>query len=166
MLYCPAEAVAESPLPLELHILGSEAAMPDDKMRIMVGYNAHFTSDEVIRVAKKHARAFDATLYLVSSVVGHSVDDAGALADEDAEERLEHLKKSLEDEGIAHEMHLLVRRQSAGEDLVRFAQEHDIDEIVIGFKQRSAIGEMVFGSNYRYMIAKAPCPIVTVHDWK
>jgi len=48
----------------------------------------------------------------------------------------------------------------------QFAAEHDIDEIVVGFKQRSAIGEMVFGSNYRYLIAKAPCPVVTVHDWQ
>ena len=42
-------------------------------------------------------------------------------------------------------MHLLVRGRSPGEDLVRFAQEHGIDEIVLGFKQRSAIGEVVFG---------------------
>lgn len=140
--------------------------MTSEQKRIMVGYNAYFTSDEVIRVAKEHAKAFNARLYVVSSVVGHSLDDAEGLANEEAEERLAGLKRSLEQEGIPYEMHLMVRGKSPGEDLVRFAEENNIDEIVLGFKARSAIGEMVFGSNYRYVIAKAPCPILTVHDWK
>jgi nucleotide-binding universal stress UspA family protein len=57
----------------------------------------------------------------------------------------------------------MVREKSPGEDLVKFAEENDIDEMVVGFKRRSAIGEIVFGSNYRYMIGHAPCPIVTVN---
>jgi nucleotide-binding universal stress UspA family protein len=139
--------------------------MTSEQKKIMVGYNAYFTSDEVMRVAKEHARAFNARLFVVSSVVGHSLGDDEGLANEEAEERLEGLKRSLEQEGIPYEMHLLVRGKSPGEDLVRFAEENSIDEIVLGFKERSAIGEMVFGSNYRYVIARAPCPILTVHDW-
>jgi len=140
--------------------------MPTDRKRIMVGYSANFTSDMVLSVAKEHAKAFDATLLLVSSVVGHSLAEDGSLQDRDAEQRLVHLKESLEREGIPYEAHLIARGENAGADLVRFAEEHSVDEIVVGFKQRSALGEMVFGSNYRYIIAKAPCPIVTVHDWK
>lgn len=52
--------------------------MAEDRKKIMVGYSAHFTSDEVIRVAKDDAKAFDATLYLVSSVVGHILDPTGS----------------------------------------------------------------------------------------
>ena len=140
--------------------------MAADDKRIMVGYNAHFTSNMVIAVAKEHARAFNATLYIVSSIVGHSLDRRGTLDNTEEEERLARLKGSLETEGIPYEVHIIARGESAGVDLVRFAAEHDIDEIVMGFKQRSAIGDMVFGSNYRYLIAKAPCPVVTVHDWQ
>jgi nucleotide-binding universal stress UspA family protein len=139
--------------------------MAEDRKKIMVGYSAHFTSDEVIRVAKDHAKAFDATLCLVSSVVGHILDPSGQLKEKDATEHLERLERALKEEGIDYEMHLVVRGASAGEDLVRFAEQHEINEIVVGFKQRSAFGEMVFGSNYRYIIAKAPCPVVTVHNW-
>ncbi|MBT3342316.1 MAG: universal stress protein [Gemmatimonadetes bacterium] len=135
------------------------------KMRIMVGYSAHFTSDEVLRVAKDHARAFDATLYLVSSVVGHTLDESGHHKENDAAERIEALEASLKEEGLDYEFHLVTRGASAGEDLVKFAEAHQIDEIVMGFKKRSAIGEMVFGSNYRFVIAFAPCPVVTVHNW-
>ena len=50
---------------------------------------------------------------------------------------------------------------SPGEDLVRFAQEQGIDEIVVGVKKTSAVGKILFGSNARYVILHAPCPVVS-----
>jgi len=137
--------------------------MTNGQMKIMVGFNAYFTSDSVIQVAIDHAKAFKAKLFVVTSVVGHSMDETGKIANEEAQNRLDRVKASLEMEGILHEMHLLVREASAGDDLVNFAKENNIDEIIIGFKKRSTIGEIVFGSNYRHMIGSTPCPIVTVH---
>jgi len=138
--------------------------MADEQKRIMVGYNAYFTSQKVINVAKEHVKAFNGILIVVCSVVGHSLDEAGNLANEEAAKRLARLEASLKKEGIPYELHLLVREESAGEDLVSFARVNDIFEMVVGFKKRSAIGEIVFGSNYRSMIGDAPCPVVTVHD--
>ena len=138
--------------------------MTEKQKRIMVGYNAYFTSEKVIEVAVEHVKAFNAGLYIVSSVVGHSLDNEGNILNEQAAKRLEELKTSLDKLGISYELHLLVREESPGEDLIKFAEDNDIDEIVIGFKRRSAIGEIVFGSNYRQIIGKAPCPVVTVHD--
>ena len=137
--------------------------MKNAQMKIMVGFNAYFTSDNVIQVAIDHAKAFEAKLFIVTSVVGHSLDETGKIANEEAQNRLDRLKAALEMEEIPHEMHLLVRGDNPGEDLVNFAEENNIDEIIIGFKKRSTIGEIVFGSNYRYIIASAPCPIVTIH---
>jgi len=137
--------------------------MTKKQMRIMLGYNAYFTADRVLEVAKEHAKAFNAELYVVISVVGHSLDETGKLANEEAQNRLDRLQASLKREGIPYKMDIMVREKSAGEDLIKFAEENDIDEMVVGFKKRSAIGEIVFGSNYRYMIGHAPCPIVTVN---
>ncbi len=137
--------------------------MTDRQTRILVGYNLYFTSDEVIEVAIEHARAFDAKLYVISSIVGHSLDRDGQVANPKARARLEKVKEKLRKENILHEVHLIVRQDDPGVDLVRFAVENEIDEMVIGFKVRSTIGEIIFGSNYRTMIAKAPCPVVTVH---
>jgi len=137
--------------------------MTKEQMKIMVGYNAYFTSDKVIQVAIDHAKAFEARLFVVTSVVGHSLDETGKIANKEAQNRLDRLKSSLETEGIPHEMHVLVREANPGEDLIRFARENNIEEIIIGFKKRSTIGEIVFGSNYRHMIGSTPCPIVTVH---
>jgi nucleotide-binding universal stress UspA family protein len=135
----------------------------DKQTRILVGYNLYFTSDEVIMVAIEHAKAFNAKLYVISSIVGHSLDKDGEVGNVKAKARLGNLKARLDKENIPYEVHLLVRRSDAGSDLVRFAVEHEIDEMVIGFKVRSTIGEIIFGSNYRTMIAEAPCPVVTVH---
>ena len=138
--------------------------MTDEQKKIMVGYNAYFTSEKVIDVAKEHVKAFSAILVVVSSVVGHSLNEAGKLANVKAAERLERLETSLDEEGIPYETHLLVRGKAPGEDLVAFARGNEIYEMVVGFKKRSAIGEIVFGSNYRFMIGDAPCPVVTVHN--
>lgn len=137
--------------------------MAESVQRILVGYNLYFTSDEVTRVAMDHAKAFGARLYVVSSIVGHSLDRDGNVANVKARARLDKLKQKLQQEKIDHEVHLIVRQDDPGIDLVRFAVEHKIDEMVIGFKVRSTIGEIIFGSNYRTMIARAPCPVVTVH---
>ena len=137
--------------------------MADRQTRFRVGYNLYFTSDEVIEVAIDHTKAFGAKLYVVSSIVGHSLDRNGMVANPKARARLDKVKDRLKKEQIDHEVHLIVRLDDPGVDLVRFAVEHEIDEMVIGFKVRSTIGEIIFGSNYRTMIAKAPCPVVTVH---
>ena len=129
----------------------------------MLGYNLYFTSKKVTQVAIKHAKVFDAKLYVVSSIVGHSLDREGNVANVEAKARLDRLKARLDKEDIPYEVHLVVRRSDPGVDLVRFAIEHEVDEMVIGFKVRSSIGEIIFGSNYRRLIAEAPCPVVTVH---
>ncbi len=137
--------------------------MAEKQLRILVGYNLYFTSDEVIKVAINHVKAFGAKLYVVSSIVGHSLDKDGNVANVKAKARLDKLRERLKQENIPNEVHLIVRQSDPGVDLVRFAVENEIDEMVIGFKVRSTIGEIIFGSNYRTMIAQAPCPIVTVH---
>jgi hypothetical protein len=50
--------------------------------------------------------------------------------------------------------HLLVRGLLAGEDLVKFANDTGIDEIVIGIKRRSRVGKLLFGSTAQYTILK------------
>lgn len=140
-----------------------EGVVAEKQLRILVGYNLYFTSDEVIKVAINHVKAFGAKLYVVSSIVGHSLDKDGNVANVKAKARLDKLRERLKQENIPNEVHLIVRQSDPGVDLVRFAVENEIDEMVIGFKVRSTIGEIIFGSNYRTMIAQAPCPVVTVH---
>ena len=49
-----------------------------------------------------------------------------------------------------------------GEDLVTFARENNVDEIIIGVRHRSKVGKLVFGSTAQYVILEAHCPVLTV----
>lgn len=129
-------------------------------MKILVGYDGSNSAKDALALAKKHATAFKAELIVVTSLTGGSVTHAVEV--EQATESLESAKKMIDDEGIPVETKLLVRGMTPGEDLVDYAKEKAIDEIVIGIKRRSKVGKLLFGSNAQYIIIKAPCPVVTV----
>ncbi|MFN2437147.1 MAG: universal stress protein, partial [Desulfotignum sp.] len=57
---------------------------------------------------------------------------------------------------------LLVRGLEPGEDIVRFADENRVDEIVIGVRSRSKVGKLLFGSTSQVVILQAGCPVVSV----
>jgi len=129
-------------------------------MKILVGYDGSNSAKDALILAKKHAAAFNAEIVIVSSLTGGSVTHAVEV--EHATEDLESAKKTVEDDGIACTAKLLVRGMTPGEDIVEYAQEKAIDEIIIGIKRRSKVGKLLFGSNAQYIIIKAPCPVVTV----
>lgn len=129
-------------------------------MKILVGYDGSNSGKDALALAKKHAVAFGAQVIIVASLTGGSVTHAVDV--EHATEDLEFAKSMFDEDNIACETKLLVRGLTPGEDLIAFAKENAIDEIVIGIKRRSKVGKLLFGSNAQYIIIKAPCPVVTV----
>ena len=79
-----------------------------------------------------------------------------------ASERLKNAKTFFEQDNIPCSTSLSIRGLSPGEDLVEFAKENQIDEIIIGAKRRSKVEKFLFGSNARFVILHADCPVVTV----
>ena len=129
-------------------------------MRILACYDGVNDPKKIMAVAKSHAKALNAHLYIFTAT-GHS-PEIHQQKIKVLEEELQLYKKEMEDEGIECETHLLVRSLSPGEDLVEFAKENDIDEIVIGVKQRSKIGKLIMGSTAQYVILSAHCPVTSV----
>lgn len=129
-------------------------------MKILVGYDGSNSGKDALALAKKHAVAFGAQVIIVASLTGGNVTHAVEV--EHATEDLEFAKSMFDEDNIACETKLLVRGLTPGEDLIAFAKENAIDEIVIGIKRRSKVGKLLFGSNAQYIIIKAPCPVVTV----
>jgi nucleotide-binding universal stress UspA family protein len=129
-------------------------------MKILVGYDGSKVADDAILLARKHAKAFEAEVYIVTSL-----EQGAGLKKEDidkAENKLEKLRMSLKADEIACEVQAAVSYQSPGEDLVQFAKESQVDEIIIGVRRRSKVGKLVFGSTAQYVILEAPCPVVAV----
>jgi nucleotide-binding universal stress UspA family protein len=65
-------------------------------------------------------------------------------------------------EGINCEPHLLVRGLGSGEDIVQYASDNEIDEIVIGVTKTSKVGKLVFDSTAQYIILHADCSVISV----
>ena len=129
-------------------------------MKILVGLDGSKSSKEALSLAKKHAKTFNATIDLVTSM--EKGTEAQQKEIEDFEHDLENAKKLLEKDGISCDTHLLIRGMAPGEDIVEFAEKNEVDEIVIGVKRRSKVGKLVFGSTAQHVILNAHCPVVTV----
>ena len=129
-------------------------------MKILVGYDGSNAAKEALKLARAHVKAFGGQVEIVESLPGGSATEAGQI--QTAEEDLLYAKTVCEREKIACKTHLLVRGLTAGEDLVRFAEENKIEEIIIGVRRRSKVGKLLFGSNAQYIILNATCPVVTV----
>jgi nucleotide-binding universal stress UspA family protein len=129
-------------------------------MKIMLGYDGSNAAKDALELSVKHAKAFGARLYIIRSLVGGANDEAERI--EKANRDLAYAESFCKERGVSFESHLLVRGLSPAEDLIQFAEEKAVDEIVIGVRRRSNVGKMVFGSNARDIILNAPCPVVTV----
>ncbi len=129
-------------------------------MKIMVGLDGSNSSKEALRLAKEHAKTYNARVELVYSM--EKGTEAQQKEIEQAQNDMENEKKLLEDDGISCDTHLLILGMTPGEDLVDFAEKNEVDEIVIGVRRRSKVGKLVFGSTAQHVILNAHCPVVTV----
>ena len=129
-------------------------------MKILVGYDGSNSAKDALKLAKDHAMALDAKVDVVTSMVGaknNQYDDV-----RQAELGLEYAKALLEEDSIDCETHLLIRGLSPGEDLVQFAEDNQINEIIVGVRRRSKVGKLLMGSTAQHVILNAPCPVVTI----
>ncbi len=129
-------------------------------MKILLGYDGVNDFTKILGLAKKHALAFNAQVD-VFTATGHS-PELHTPKIKKIEHQLKEIKDHLKESGILCETHLLVRSLSPGEDLLEFARSNNIDEIIIGVKQRSKIGKLIMGSTAQFVILEAPCPVVTI----
>lgn len=130
-------------------------------MKILVAYVGGLDVDRaVLEVAKKHAKAFNASLYVASSM--ERVSERERMDLDKVEKHLAYVKETMDAEGIECETHILVRGLTPGEDIVEFAEDQKVDEIIIGIEKKSKVGKLLFGSNAQYIILQSSCPVVSV----
>ena len=129
-------------------------------MKILVGYDGSAPAKEALDLARKHAAAFGATVDVVTSMEEGTGNQQEEI--EKAERGLEWAKSLFTDKNIPCKTHLLIRGMFPGEDLVEFARDNKIDEIVVGVKRRSKVGKLLLGSTAQFVILQANCPVVTV----
>ena len=129
-------------------------------MKILVGYDYSTVTQEVLAQAKQLARAFNAQVHLLRSLQQDPELQRDTV--QQAEHNLDQVKRDFTKIDLACDSHVVVSPFSAGESIVQFAGQNNIDMIVIGVRRRSKVGKLIFGSNAQFVILSAPCPVLTV----
>lgn len=129
-------------------------------MRIATGFIRSDEGRAALAAAANEAEARDARLLVVHSMRGGERDELEQIQAYD--EALDEATRELAERGIDHEVKRYARGSSPSEDLLRCADEEDVDLLVIGIRQRSPVGKLLLGSNAQEIILHATCPVLCV----
>ena len=129
-------------------------------MKILVGYRGTNVGRDLLSLARNHALAFNSSVIVITSLEGGEKTKGELIAD--VEQNLETARAFFQDQDIPCETHLLIRGNTPGEDIVMYARDAGVDEIIIGVKSRSKVGKLIFGSTAQYVILQADCPVTTL----
>ncbi|WP_276261092.1 universal stress protein [Haloglomus litoreum] len=123
--------------------------------RYLVGVDSKETAEQLVDYLDGKLRDEDSVAVVNSLPGGEDTSDEDVIKGREA---TEYVESHLDDV----ETHQLIRGNSPQEDLVQFAEENDIDELVIGIRKRSPTGKLVFGSTAQDLLLETTRPTVVV----
>ncbi len=129
-------------------------------MKFLVGYNGSEVGKAALTLARKFAKVFDASVYVMTSMEGGAGERVAEI--EKVTNDLDFAKKFLEEENVPCEIQQLARGMTPAEDLVKFARENDVDQIFVGVEKKSRTRKIILGSTAQFVILRAHCPVITV----
>ena len=129
-------------------------------MKILVAYDGSDAANAALDLACVHAQALSAHILIITSIEGSTASYGKNL--EEAKNELNNVGRRVLDKGVSAETQLLSRGFKAGEDIVKFSKEENVDLIYIGIKKKSKMDKLLFGSNAQFIILSASCPVITV----
>lgn len=138
---------------------------------ILVARDFSPSSEQALAWGIELARRTGATLHLLYAEVLHA-DPFGQRQAEAAEEARRRLGQDADGQPLeeAHEMaglpvrHAVVREIAAAPAIVRYAEEHDIDLVVMGTHGRRGVSRMLLGSVAAEVVRASPCSVLTVRE--
>jgi nucleotide-binding universal stress UspA family protein len=127
-------------------------------MSILLYFDGSDYMKQALTTVTKHAKILNTHVDVVSSVSRGNETQLGKIRK--MKGGLMDMKAALEKEQIPCETYLLMEGRYAGDDVVRFAEEHGSDEIIIGAAKKTRIQKLILGSVEQYVILNADCPVI------
>ena len=139
--------------------------------RVLCAVDFSEPSQEAARFAVDVARQYGAELTLlhVYAVPGYAYPEGVMVAAPDVmtdvlaeiDRSLEVWKKEAQARGALN-VRTATRQGAAASEIVRYAEEQDIDLIVVGTHGRGGLAHVLLGSVAEKVVRRAPCPVLTV----
>jgi nucleotide-binding universal stress UspA family protein len=129
---------------------------------IVVGFKDNAGGRRALELAIDEARRRYAKLIVVSSLRGGY--DTSPEEINESRRALSGIEERLPDEGIEFDVQQLVRDNTASEDILQVASEHDAELIVVGYHRRSATGKLLLGSTPLHVMQGAACPVLAIAE--
>ena len=130
-------------------------------MNILVGFDESDAAYAAVKLAKRHALAWNSRLEIVKVI--HQQRKLTDMDIVNANRRLQQIVgEQFKPEKCDFKTRVIIAIESAGEELVKYARKYAFDEIIIGIGKKSRVGKFLFGSNAQYIILNATCPVVVV----
>lgn len=136
--------------------------------RILVATDGSEPANAAAREAVTFAEAFDATLHalyvLRTAEPPPDVDDPELEpgVDTHAETALEAVVTAAAEAGFGNEVVQAVVRGKTGPAILAYADENDVDLVVMGTEGRTGLDRLVTGSVAEHVVRNSPVPVVTV----
>ncbi len=146
--------------------------------KILVSLDGSALAEQIMPFARQQAKCFGSKLVLIQVVpeplvvspglpgaTPAPVETADLLAEVEgviakAKDYLEQVAQPLRDAGL--EVETVVASGTAGESVVDYARENQVDMIALATHGRSGLGRVVFGSVAEYILRESGLPVLSI----
>ncbi|MBX0296120.1 universal stress protein [Haloarcula nitratireducens] len=137
--------------------------------RLLVPTDGSTVAEAAGNTAIRFARQFDAALHVIhvlesDEVPAASDDDAAREFDGRSEEVTSTIAEMAIDAGVDVQTASLDERESVHDTILEYADEHEIDCIVMGTHGRTGLDRFILGSVAELTLREATIPVLTVHE--
>lgn len=130
-------------------------------MKFLVCYDGSNIAKKALELTLKYAKAFNADVIVATALDGDPEKQLNDLGK--AEQILEYAKNFLTIDNLNCEAKMLPSNNlTVAENIIFFADQEKVDQIIIGTEKKSKVGKFFFGSTAQHIVLSANCPVIAV----
>ena len=136
--------------------------------RILIATDDSEPARKAVSEAISQADAFDASLHAVSVIEtaepqpAYNDPEIDPEGDEHAEQAVQRVVSEANSRALDQEVVSSILRGQPASAVLQYANDHDIDLVVVGTHARTGIDRLMVGSVAERIVRESPVPVVTI----